>query len=226
MQIRKLVHVLHGVYDAREVGDLVFELDDLVRLAGGVRLGVIHRFLKFVGCAFLIKLHDVGNRLCYSVPCTSPPPEVAGVTRGVYRGRIVEVPGHAHVLVVPGHAHVLVQVPGHAQENNTRQTGNHHDRPDPSGRLRYSSARRAVDERRALVIRRRGDVRCLDVHRDVSKRAPQGRACRCAVRWIALLNAFFPKTFNMHDFTRHLDRATHFWTLHGFTLLVKDITRR
>jgi hypothetical protein len=133
----------------------------------------------------------------------------------VYCGRIFEVPGHAHVLV---------QVPGHAQENNTRQTGNHHDRPDPSGRLRYSSARR--DERRALTIRRHGDVRCLDVHRDVSKRAPQGRACRCAVRWIALLNAFFPKTFNVHDFTRHLDRATHFWTLHGFTLLVKDITRR
>ena len=89
----------------------------------------------------------------------------------VYCGRIFEVPGHAHVVVVPGHAHVLVQVPGHAQENNTRQTGNHHDRPDPSGRLRYSSARRAVDERRALIIRRRGDVRCLDVHREVSKRA-------------------------------------------------------
>ena len=200
-------------------GDLVREVRGVVGLGGDLRLQGgdlvrldIHLVFPLINFALPVQLHDVGN----PTACPSLPPEVTGIARGVHRGRI---------LGVPGHAHVLVQVPGHAQEKNTRQTGNHHDRPDPSGRLRYSSARRAVDERRALVIRRRGDVRCLDVHRDVSKRAPQGRACRCAVRWIALLNAFFPKTFNMHDFTRHLDRATHFWTLHGFTLLVKDITR-
>jgi hypothetical protein len=118
---------------------------DLVRLD-------IHLVFPLINFALPVQLHDVGN----PTACPSLPPEVTGIARGVHRGRILGVPGHA-------------------QENNTRQTGNHHDRPDPSGRLRYSSARRAVDERRALIIRRRGDVRCLDVHRDVSKRAP-GRA--------------------------------------------------
>ena len=150
-------------------GDLVREVRGVVGLGGDLRLQGgdlvrldIHLVFPLINFALPVQLHDVGN----PTACPSLPPEVTGIARGVHRGRI---------LGVPGHAHVLVQVPGHAQENNTRQTGNHHDRPDPSGRLRYSSARRAVDERRALIIRRRGDVRCLDVHRDVSKRAP-GRA--------------------------------------------------
>ena len=163
--------------DAREVGDLVFELDDLVRLAGGVRLGVIHRFLKFVGCAFPIKLHDVGNRLCYSVPCTSPPPEVDGVTRCTAADGVTRCTAAASSRF-PDTPMFWCKFPDTPKKiTPAKQVTITTAQTQAAG---FVTRARGRDERRALIVRRHGDVRCLDVHRDVSKRAPQGRACRCS----------------------------------------------